>query len=64
MANEMLKQVAEDFKTLNPKIKEAEEVLEFARKAGEDVSTQEADLRKVKLRRDKWATQLKNEGYV
>lgn len=64
MAQETLKQVAEDFKKVDPAILEAEDLISAMKEAGEPTSQQESDLRKLKIRRDKWARMLKARGLL
>lgn len=63
MANEMLKSIAEDFKSIDPKIAEAKELIAALREAGESTAQLEADLRALELRRDKWGKMLRARGY-
>lgn len=62
MASQVLKDIASDFKRVDPAIKEAEELIGAMREAGEETATMEADLRTLKMRKAKWERMLKARG--
>lgn len=64
MAQDALIQVAEDFKRVDPAIKDAEELISAMKEAGESTTKQEKDLRALKVRRDKWHRMLKARGLL
>lgn len=64
MASEVLAGIAADIVTINTRIKEAQELIEAAREAGEPTSTMEADLRALMIRKDKWEKMLRSRGYT
>jgi len=64
MASEVLKNVAADFKRVDPAILEAEELIAAMKEAGEDTVTMEAELRKLKIRKTKWERMLKARGLL
>lgn len=64
MPSEVLKNIAADFKRVNPAIKEAEELIQAMKEAGEETSGMEAELRKLKMRKDKWQRMLKARGLM
>jgi len=64
MPSEVLKNIAADFKRVNPAIKEAEELIQAMKDAGEETSSMEAELRKLKMRKDKWQRMLKARGLM
>lgn len=61
---EILKQVAQDFKVIVPKIVDAEDLIKALRDAGEDTVKMDADLRVLKQRRDKWERMLRGRGLL
>lgn len=63
MAQETLKQVAEDFKKAAPAIQEAEELIKAMKDAGEATSELEKDLRQLKIRHGKWQRMLTARGF-
>lgn len=62
MPSEVLKNIAEDFKRVDPAIAEAEELILAMREAGEETATMEAELRTLKTRKTKWERMLKARG--
>ena len=64
MASEVLKNIALDFKRVDPAIKEAEELISAMKDAGEETSKMEAELRKLVMRKDKWTRMLKARGLL
>lgn len=62
MTSQVLRDIASDFKRVDPAIKEAEELISAMREAGEDTTQMEADLRGLKLRKGKWERMLKARG--
>ena len=64
MPSEVLKNIAADFKRVNPAIKEAEELIQAMKDAGEETAGMEAELRKLKMRKDKWQRMLKARGLM
>ena len=64
MPSEVLKNIAEDFKRIEPAIEEAEELIAAMREAGEDTATMEAELRTLKSRKTKWERMLKARGLL
>ena len=61
--NEVLKSVAADIATINTAIRNAEELIAALREAGESVTDQEASLRTLKIRKEKWERMLQARGY-
>lgn len=64
MPSQVLKDIAADFKRVDPAITEAEELITAMREAGEDTVSMEADLRTLKARKTKWERMLKARGLV
>lgn len=64
MANDALKQVAQDFKTVAPKMAEAQELIDAMKESGEDTSQMETDLRKLRQRALKWERMLKAKNLL
>lgn len=60
--DEILKRTAKDLKKIESTILDSEELLQFMRQAGEDVTNQEKELRDLKTRRDRWIRALKARG--
>jgi len=58
MPQQTLKQVAEDFKKVQPAIDDAEELLVALKEAGEPTAELEKDLRALKTRKAKWQRML------
>ena len=61
--NEVLKSVAADIANINIMIRNAEELIAALREAGETVTDQEAALRTLKIRKEKWERMLQARGY-
>lgn len=64
MPSEVLKNIAEDFKKVEPAIAEAQELIDAMKEAGEDTATMEAELRVLKTRKTKWERMLKARGLL
>jgi len=64
MPSQVLKDIAEDFKRVDPAIKEAEELISAMKEAGEETVTMEAELRTLKLRKTKWERMLRARGLL
>lgn len=64
MPSQVLKNIAEDFKRVDPAIMEAEELIAAMREAGEDTISMEAELRTLKARKTKWERMLKTRGLL
>lgn len=64
MPSEVLKNIAEDFKRVDPAILEAEELITAMREAGEDTAKMEAEIRTLKTRKTKWERMLKTRGLL
>jgi len=64
MPSEVLKNVAQDFKRVQPAIEEAEELIKAMKEAGEDTAVMEAELRKLTIRKTKWERMLKARGLL
>ena len=64
MPSDVLKGIAEDFKTIDPKIVEAQELIQAMKDAGEPTAEMETELRALKIRKDKWARMLKARGLL
>ena len=64
MPSEVLKNIAEDFKRVDPAIQEAEELILAMREAGEDTVKMEAEIRTLKTRKTKWERMLKTRGLL
>ena len=64
MPSEVLKNIAADFKQVQPAIDEAEELIQALKDAGESTADLEAELRALKIRQKKWHTMLKNRGLL
>ncbi|MBA7641290.1 hypothetical protein ES703_48967 [subsurface metagenome] len=64
MPSQVLKDIAADFKRVDPAIAEAEELIAAMREAGEDTVSMEAELRVLKTRKTKWERMLKARGLV
>lgn len=62
MQSEILKSVKEDLAKLDPQIIEAEELVDFMREVGEDVSEMNSQIRTLKIRKEKWERVLANRG--
>lgn len=60
--DEILKRTAKDLKKIESTVLDSEELLQFMRQAGEDVTNQEKELRDLKTRRDRWIRALKVRG--
>lgn len=64
MPSEVLQQIAQDFKDIEPQIKEAEELIQAMKEAGETTTDMEAQLRALKQRKLKWERMLKARGLM
>ena len=53
MSSETLKQIAANFKEIEPAIAEAEDLIAAMKEAGETTATMEANLRTLKIKKDK-----------
>lgn len=59
MASEVLRNIAADFKKIQPAIEEAKELIQAMKDAGESTAEMEAELRQLTIRKDKWERMLK-----
>jgi len=64
MPSEVLKNIAEDFKKIDPAIAEADELIQAMREAGEETAEMEAEIRTLKTRKVKWERMLKARGLL
>lgn len=64
MNDEVLDRVAEDIKKVENQIDRAEELLDAAQEAGEDVTSLRTRLQDLKMKRDRWVNMLKRRGYT
>jgi len=64
MPSEVLKNIAEDFKKIDPAVNEAQELIDAMREAGEETAEMEAELRTLKTRKVKWERMLKARGLL
>lgn len=62
MANEILAGIAEDMKAVNVAIKEADDLVDAMKEAGESVTDLETELRSLKIRKVKWQKMLESRG--
>jgi len=62
MASEILESIADDIKTVNNKIEEAQELISALKQAGEDTQQLETDLRLLIVRKTKWENMLRSRG--
>lgn len=62
--NDVLKGVAEDIKTIEPKINEARELVNAMREAGEPVTQLLSELRDLEIRKTKWERMLSARGLI
>ncbi len=61
--NQVLLGIANDLATINARIRDAQELISAAKDAGESTATQEADLRSLSIRKEKWERMLRDRGY-
>lgn len=64
MANDVLAGVAQDLSKLNEQIAVAQELIDAAREAGEEVGQWEGKLKTLLTRKAKWERMLANRGYT
>jgi predicted nuclease of restriction endonuclease-like RecB superfamily len=64
VGNEILDRIAQDLKEIRRAIREARELIEFAKQAGEDVTDLEAQLRELEKRKARWERALEAQGYT
>ena len=62
MSDAILRGVSADIKSAREKVKDAEELIEAMKEAGEDASELERNLRDLKLRMVKWERMLEARG--
>lgn len=64
MASAVLQSIVNDIARVNVNIAEAQEMIDFLRRAGEPTSTQEAELKNLIMRKEKWERAAREMGYV
>ena len=62
MSDAILRGVAEDLKGVEVHIEEAQMLIDAMKEAGEQVSEQEASLRSLRTRKEKWKRMLEARG--
>lgn len=62
MSDALLRGVAEDLKNADTAITEAQKLIDAMKEAGETVTAQEAEIRSLRIRKDKWQRMLEARG--
>ena len=62
MANEILQSIADDIKKMDAQIAEAEELMRVMIEVGEDVQSVSAQLKSLKIKKQKWQDMLAKRG--
>ena len=62
MSDEILQGIAQDITEVDAALDTAADLIGAMKEAGEDVSTQEAEIRALRMRKTKWERMLKSRG--
>jgi len=63
MTDDVLSKVASELPSIEENLQKAEDLIQALREAGEDVSSQEVEIRDAKRRLMRWKQMLKKRGY-
>lgn len=64
MSDEILQGIAQDIQEVDVALDTATDLISAMKEAGEDVTTQESEIRALRMRKNKWEKMLKARGFT